>query len=91
MLSKSIVDKPAASVLIRDCIGRADVSLVGKKDDDGGTVTIGRISKDFRRDPGVSIRRGCNRLGRVSAPLILGEGGRAGGDAKPNQRQEGAN
>src|SRR5436190_10456464 len=89
MLSQRVIDKPAAGILVLHSIGRADVGLVGKKDNNRGIFPLGRISQYFRRD--LTARN----LRRAAAPLtalwIRGEGGHSRGDAKRDQHQEYAN
>ena len=52
MLSKRVVNKPAAGILVLHCIGRADVGLIGEQDDDRRTLAVGRVSQHLRRDLG---------------------------------------
>src|SRR5437016_4169444 len=81
MLSQSIVNKPAAGVLVLHCIGGTDVGLIGEKDDDRGLLAIARVSQHVRRDLATAF---------LISLWVLGEGGHPRGHAKPNQCQENA-
>src|SRR5207244_9016284 len=88
MLSKGVINKPAAGVLILHFIGRADIGLVDEKDNDRGVVTIRCVSQHFRRNFDAGGERGGSHLWRGIALLILlwalGDGRCSRGHAKPD-------